>query len=328
MSKLLNVGIVGATGLIGKKFIEVLEKRNFPLNTIKLFASRKSIGKTIYAFGKELTVSGLSDGCFLGLDLVFFSAGKDVSLKYAPIAINDGAFVIDNSSAFRNKDAIPLIIPEINGNVLKNSNSRLIANPNCSTIIAILPLKNLDRLYKVKRIIFTTLQAVSGSGQKGLDELKRCKKGGKRLIYPLNVSKNCIAKIGDYDVYGYTEEELKMVNETQKIFGKKIKISSTCIRVPIKNCHGISVEVELKKEFFEEDIKSILKNTDGVHLCDLPSFEQADGKDEVCVGRIKKSLALKNGICYFCVGDNTLKGASLNAIQIAELLIKFGKFDK
>ncbi len=325
MSKLYNVGLVGATGLIGKKFIEVLQKENFPVGKIKLFASKKSAGKTVYAFGKELTVQTLSDGCFLGLDIVFFSAGKEVSLKYAPKAINDGAFVIDNSSAFRKKDLVPLVIPEINGDLLKTSVSRLISNPNCSTAIAILPLYRLDQLFGVKRIIFTTFQAVSGSGQKGVDDLKRCKKGGKPQFFPLNIAKNCIAKIGDFDIFGYTDEELKMVNETQKIFGKKIDVSATCVRVPINNCHGVSVEVEFEKEFFEEDIKGILNSTAGVKVCDLPSFEYADGKGEILVGRIKKSLAFKNGISYFCVGDNSLKGASLNAVQIANLLINFGK---
>ena len=241
------------------------------------------------------------------------------------MAINDGAYVIDNSSAFRNKDKIPLVIPEINGDVLKTNASRLIANPNCSTAIAILPLKILDKLYTVKRIIFTTFQAVSGMGQKGIDDFTRCKKGAKPKIFPLDISKNCIPLIGNADAFGYTDEELKMVNETQKIFNKKIAVSATCVRVPIKNCHGISVEVEFEKEFFEEDIKSIFKMTDGVKLVNIPSFEQADNKDEIFVGRIKKSLVFKNGISYFCIGDNTLKGASLNAVQIAERLIEYGK---
>lgn len=325
MSKFYNVGIVGATGLIGKKFIEVLQKRNFPIKNIKLFASNKSEGKTVYAFGKELTVLSLTDGCFCGLDLVFFSAGKEISKMYAPIAINDGAYVIDNSSAFRNKTAIPLIIPEINGELLKSNKSRLIANPNCSTAIAILPLTQLNQTYGVKRIVFTTFQAVSGSGQKGVDDLARCKKGVKPLFYPLDISKNCIPKIGEFDLFGYTDEELKMINETQKIFGKKINLTATCVRVPIKNCHGVAVDVEFEKEFCDEDIKGILKNTEGVEICDLPSFEKADTKENVLVGRIKRCLAFKNGLSYFCVGDNTLKGASLNAVQIAELLIKLGK---
>ena len=325
MNKFYNVGIVGATGLIGKKFIEVLQKQNFPVITLRLFASEKSVGKNFYAFSKEIMVEPLCEGCFLGLDLVFFSAGKDVSLKYAPLAINDGAYVVDNSSAFRNKNQIPLIIPEINGEILKTSNSRLIANPNCATIIGILPLKNLNKLFGVKRIIFTTFQAVSGSGQKGVDDFLRCKKGANPKFYPIDVYKNCIAKIGDFDVFGYTDEELKMVNETQKIFDKKIDISATCVRVPIKNCHGVSVDVEFENEFFEEDIKGIIKDTDGVEISPLPSFESADGKANVFVGRIRKSLAFNNGISYFCVGDNTLKGASVNAVQIAKLLIKYGK---
>ena len=325
MKKAFNVAIVGATGLIGSKFIHVLEKRKFPINKLKLFASEKSVGKKIFAFDNEYELCRLDEGCFLGVDIAFFSAGKEISLKYAPIAINEGAYVIDNSSAFRQNPQIPLIIPEINGTVLKNSSSRLIANPNCSTAIGILPLKVLDEHLGIKRVIYTTFQAVSGSGQKGVNDLNECKMGNKPKFYVADVSKNFVPEIGNYSIYGYTEEELKMIDETRKILGKYIPISSTCVRVPIENCHGVSVEVELEKNFYDEDIKTLFRAVKGITLCKLPLPQNADGNDNVLVGRIKRSFAFKNGLCYFCVGDNTLKGASLNAVQIAEMLVKYNK---
>ena len=325
MKTTFNVAIVGATGLIGRKFIEVLENRNFPIKSIKLFASKKSVGKKLVAFEKEITVQEPCEGCFECVDLAFFSAGKNVSSIYAPIAVNEGAYVIDNSSAFRKNPKIPLVIPEINGEVLQNTNSRLIANPNCSTAIGILPIKTLDNLFGVKRIIYTSYQAVSGCGKQGLNDLTNCKLGFNSKLFGVDVSKNFIPKIGNYTIFGYTEEELKMIEESKKILDKDIPISATCVRVPIENCHGVSVEVELEKNFFDEDIKSIFRQIKGVTLCDLPLPQNADCKDEVLVGRIKRSLAFKNGISYFCVGDNTLKGASLNAVQIAERLILYNK---
>jgi len=325
MRKLYNVAIVGATGLIGRKFIKVLEKRGFPIKDLTLFASEKSIGRCIYALGKHRRVKPLSENCFNGIDIVFFSAGASVSQKYAPIAERSGAFVIDNSSAFRNKSNVPLIVPEINGDVLKDYNGKIISNPNCSTIQAILPLKTLDEKYNVKRVIYTTFQAVSGSGNKGIRDLKNCAKGNSPHFYPVNIAKNCIPQIGETTVYGYTEEELKMVNETKKILDKDIPISATCVRVPIENCHGVSVSIEFEKDFYDEDIRSIMRTVKGIKFADLPIEELANGEDEVFVGRIKRNLAYKSGLEFYCVGDNTLKGASLNAIQIAEKLISLNK---
>ena len=325
MRENLNIGIVGATGLIGRAFIKTIEQSSLPVKSIRLFASPKSIGTKIDASGHKITVEGLDENCFNGLDLVFFSAGKEVSKIYAPIAERSGATVIDNSSAFRQDNAVPLVIPEINGENLLTYKGRLIANPNCSTAIALLPLNKINALYGVKRLVFTTYQAVSGSGNKGLIDLERGFCGKSPKFYPVDVSKNCIPQIGNLKEFGYTDEELKMVNETQKILQKRIKISATCVRVPIKNCHAISVEVELEKPFLDEEIKSVFTSTGGVLLCDLPTQELADGKREVYVGRIKRSLAFKNGLSFFCVGDNTLKGAALNAVQIAEFLFMHGR---
>ena len=323
--KKYNVAIVGATGLIGSKFISVLLNRNFPINNLKLFASHKSVGKEIIINGKAFVVEGLDENSFENIDLAFFSAGADVSKKFAKIATKRGVTVVDNSSAFRMEKDVPLIVPEINGKILKVHDGKLISNPNCSTIQSVLPLKNLDRLYGLKRIIFTTYQAVSGSGNKGINDLYANFRGLKPSFYPVDISKNTLPQIGNFSKWGYTEEELKIVNETQKIFNKKIMVSSTCVRVPIENCHAVSVEVELKKDYCDEEIKSIINATKGVKVVDLPLQEKASGKDEVFVGRIKRSLAFKNGLSFYCVSDNTLKGASLNAVQIAELLLRFDK---
>ncbi|MBR2337299.1 MAG: aspartate-semialdehyde dehydrogenase [Clostridia bacterium] len=325
MKKTFNVAIVGATGLIGNKFISVLEKNSFPIKTLNLLASQKSEGKIIRAFGKQITVNKLDKNSFSGVDLAFFSAGKEISNEFVPIALKSGAFVIDNSSAFRQSKNIPLVVPEINGEILKTTDSRLISNPNCSTAIAVLPLKMLDSRFGVKRVIFTTYQAISGSGQRGINDFLSSKNGEKPKFYKVDASKNFIPEIGNYSVYGYTDEELKLINETQKILGKRLQISATCVRVPIENCHGVSVEAELEKEFLDEDIKTLFRSVKGTRLCDLPTPQKADGIDDVLIGRIKRSLAFKSGLSYFCVGDNTLKGAALNAVQIAQALVSYGK---
>ena len=325
MRKLYKIAVVGATGLIGRKLIKVLEKRNFPAKEITLFASEKSVGRCIYALGKHRPVKTLNENAFNGLDIVFFCAGSDISKTYTPIAIKCGAFVIDNSSAFRKIDEIPLIIPEINGNILKNYNGKIISNPNCSTAISVLPLKTLDDNFGIKRIIYTSFQAVSGSGNKGIRDLKRCLNGNKPQFYPVNICKNCLPQIGNFSIFGYTEEELKMVDETRKILGKQIPISATCVRVPIENCHGVSISVELEKPYLDEEIRGIFATTKGITISDIPLCENANNKDEVLVGRIKRSFAFENGVDFYCVGDNTLKGATLNAVQIAEKLISFNK---
>ncbi|MBQ8725626.1 MAG: aspartate-semialdehyde dehydrogenase [Clostridia bacterium] len=325
MKKIFNVAIVGASGLIGRKFIEVLEKRRFPVGEIKLFASEKSRGKKMTAFGRSIELKTLDENSFKGTDIVFFSAGKNVALKYAPIAESQGAFVIDNSSAFRQNPDTALIIPEINGKSLNQYKNKIISNPNCSTAIALLPLFYLHKRYRLKRVIYTTYQGISGSGQRGIDDYKRCENGLIAQFFPINPTKNCIPKIGGFSKYGYTEEELKMVFETQKILGLTLPVSATCVRVPVLNCHAVSVDAEFEKEIYDEDVKSILKNAQGVRLADLPCQTLADGKDEILVGRIKRSFAFNNGLSFYCVGDNTLKGASLNAVQIAELLINSGR---
>ena len=321
-----NIGVVGATGLIGKKFLNLLEKRRFPAGEIRLFASDKSKGEKITVSNKRLIVKSLSGkDDFATLDIVFFFAGASVSLKYAPQAENSGAVVIDNSSAFRTYADVPLVIPEINADVITLSNRKIIANPNCSTIQAILPLKYISRTFGIKRIIFSTYQAVSGSGKKGVADLLLSRSGFSPTFYPVPVSKTCLCKIGDDLPDGYTEEERKMRFETNKILGIDAKISAVCIRVPVENCHAVSVEAELKKHAPLNDVINEISLVEGVEIRDYPSSVEADGKNEVLVGRIRKSTAFENGISYMTFADNTLKGAALNALQIAEYLLETNK---
>ncbi len=318
--KKYNIAVVGATGLIGRKFIEVLEKRNFPVNSPRFFASERSANKKIRAFGKDYVVETLENLDARGIDFAFFSAGKKVSLKYAPAFAKAGATVIDNSSAFRNFPDIPLIIPEINGAQISNANG-IIANPNCSTIIALTPLKNILKKYGLKKIIFSSYQAVSGSGMKGIRDLLLTRHGFSPEFYDYDISETCIPVIGELSEGGYTEEERKMINETKKITGLDVAVSATCVRVPIENCHGISVEVETEKPVVAALLASEMEYSSAL-FSPIPVASEADGKDEVVFGRIRKSNVFENGFSYFAVGDNTLKGAALNAVQIAESIIK------
>ena len=319
------VGIVGATGLIGRNFIKVLEKRNFPVGELKLFATKKSEGKKIHAFSRIITVENATKNSFSGLDIVFFTAGKDAALSLAKYAAESGAYVIDNSSAFRNDVNVPLIIPEINMHKLDSYDGKIISNPNCSTIQAILPLADIYKEYGLKRLIISSYQAVSGSGQKGINDLTRCFEGKSPLFYPVDIAHNTLCKIGEEQSNGYTDEEIKALSETNKIFDIDIPVSATCVRVPIENCHGVSVEAEFSKDFDIEDIRAKIGRTKGVKLKNLPNQSYANKKDEVFVGRIRKSTAFERGIAYFAVADNTLKGAGLNAVQIAEGLIELKK---
>lgn len=323
--KSYSVGLVGATGLIGEKFIKVLENRKFPVDGFKAFASEKNHGKTIFAFDKKITVETLSKGCFDDLDIIFFSAGADVSRKYAPIAERIGATVIDNSSAFRYLDDVPLVIPEINFDTIDLEKRKIISNPNCSTIQAVLPLKYVTRIHGVKRIIYSTYQAVSGSGKKGVKDLLLTRQGFSPSFYPLPVAENCICKIGDELENGYTEEEIKMQLETRKILGINSPISATCVRVPVENCHAVNVEVELDGKFDLKEIEKEIKSVEGIEISNFPSSAIADGNDRVFVGRLRKSTAFENGVTFITFADNTIKGAALNAVQIAEKLIEYDK---
>lgn len=315
------VGIVGATGLIGGKFIKVLENRKFPVGEFRPFASAKNAGKTIFAFNENLKLRLLRDGCFDGLDFVFFCAGRDVSLRYAPAAAAAGAIVVDNSSAFRREKDIPLVVPEINFGEITSAD-RLISNPNCSTIQAVLPLSVIRENFGIERIIYTTYQAVSGSGRKGVADLRLTGYGFSPSFYPLPISRTCIPEIGDFTPDGYTEEEKKMEFETNKILGVSVPVSATCVRVPIENCHAVAIEVEVKKPIDLSEVKAKLAAKRGIVLSDLPSAVEADGSYDVFVGRIRKSTAYENGLSFITCADNTLRGAAYNAVRIAEKIIE------
>lgn len=315
------VGVVGATGLIGGKFIKVLENRKFPVGEFRPFASAKNAGKTIFAFNENLKLRLLRDGCFDGLDFVFFCAGRDVSLRYAPAAAAAGAIVVDNSSAFRREKDIPLVVPEINFGEITSAD-RLISNPNCSTIQAVLPLSVIRENFGIERIIYTTYQAVSGSGRKGVADLRLTGYGFSPSFYPLPISRTCIPEIGDFTPDGYTEEEKKMEFETNKILGVSVPVSATCVRVPIENCHAVAIEVEVKKPIDLSEVKAKLAAKRGIVLSDLPSAVEADGSYDVFVGRIRKSTAYENGLSFITCADNTLRGAAYNAVRIAEKIIE------
>lgn len=315
------VGVVGATGLIGGKFIKLLENRKFPVGEFRPFASAKNAGKTIFAFNENLKLRLLRDGCFDGLDFVFFCAGRDVSLRYAPAAAAAGAIVVDNSSAFRREKDIPLVVPEINFGEITSAD-RLISNPNCSTIQAVLPLSVIRENFGIERIIYTTYQAVSGSGRKGVADLRLTGYGFSPSFYPLPISRTCIPEIGDFTPDGYTEEEKKMEFETNKILGVSVPVSATCVRVPIENCHAVAIEVEVKKPIDLSEVKAKLAAKRGIVLSDLPSAVEADGSYDVFVGRIRKSTAYENGLSFITCADNTLRGAAYNAVRIAEKIIE------
>lgn len=315
------VGVVGATGLIGGKFIKVLENRKFPVGEFRPFASAKNAGKTIFAFNENLKLRLLRDGCFDGLDFVFFCAGRDVSLRYAPAAAAAGAIVVDNSSAFRREKDIPLVVPEINFGEITSAD-RLISNPNCSTIQAVLPLSVIRENFGIERIIYTTYQAVSGSGRKGVADLRLTGYGFSPSFYPLPISRTCIPEIGDFTPDGYMEEEKKMEFETNKILGVSVPVSATCVRVPIENCHAVAIEVEVKKPIDLSEVKAKLAAKRGIVLSDLPSAVEADGSYDVFVGRIRKSTAYENGLSFITCADNTLRGAAYNAVRIAEKIIE------
>jgi aspartate-semialdehyde dehydrogenase len=333
-----KISIVGATGAVGETFLQILEERNFPVGSLRLLASEKSKGKIIKYKDKEYAVEVLNEKSFDGIDIAFFSAGASISREYVKYAISSGAVVIDNSSAFRLEQDVPLVVPEVNSQeILKHKG--LIANPNCTTIIMLVALKPLYAYSKIKKVIVSSYQAASGAGARALDELLTQSKAfveGKEIevkYFAHQLLFNVIPHIDKFMDNGYTREEMKMVNETRKIMGDdSIKVSATCVRVPVLSAHSEAVSVELEKDITVEKAKELFKNAKGVQLSDeidnniypMPLF--AAGQNDCFVGRIRKDLALENGISFFVVGDQLRKGAALNGLQIAEVLI--GKDEK
>ncbi len=328
--KQFNVAVVGATGLVGETMLRVLEERGFSVRELLPLASENSRGKSVKFAGKKIPVQALSKDSFKGMDFALFSAGASVSLEYAPIAASSGAIVIDNTSAFRMEEDIPLIVPEVNGDVLKSFKGGIIANPNCSTIQLVCVLKPIHDVAKIKRVVVSTYQSVSGAGRDAIGELEEGSRNVhcKVKTFPHRIAFNCIPHIDVFEMNGYTREELKVVNETKKIMGDEtIAVTCTAVRVPVKVGHSESVNIETFKKLSAQDARIILSKAPNVVVIDEPAMASyplainAEGRDEVFVGRIREDISIENGIECWVVSDNLRKGAATNAVQIAELLI-------
>ena len=333
-----KVAVVGVTGAVGQEMLRILEERNFPVGELKPLASERSRGKRITFKGVEIPVEVLSRESFRGMDLALFSAGASISGEFAPLAVEAGCLVVDNSSAFRYEDDIPLIVPEVNPHQIKEVKNRgIIANPNCTTIISIVPLKPLHDYGKIERIIASSYQATSGAGAQAMLELEeqvRDYAAGKPLnsrVFPYQIAFNLIPQIDVFLENGYTKEEMKMVWETRKIMeAPQIRVTATCVRVPIFRAHSVSITIETERKITREKALELLSQAPGVQVLDDPSNRRypmplyVAGKDDCFVGRIREDISCERGLNLFVVGDQLRKGAALNAIQIAELLVSEG----
>ena len=329
MNKKPNLAVVGVTGVVGTTFLKVLEENDFPFENLYFMASARSAGKTITFKGKDYVVEELTEHSFdKPIDIALFSAGGSVSEKFAPIAAAHGVTVVDNSSQWRMDPDVPLVVPEVNPEAVKDVKKGIIANPNCSTIQAMLPIKALHDKYGIKRIVYSTYQAVSGAGMKGINDLKNGMAGNDTCVaFPHPIAGNCLPQIDVFLDNGYTKEEMKMINETHKILDEAIQVTATTVRVPVFDSHSESINLQLEKPFEVEDIKELLANSPGIIVQDdpennvYPLARSAAGTDEVYVGRIRRDYSIENGLNIWCVADNIRKGAATNTVQIAELLI-------
>ena len=335
-TKKYNVAIAGATGAVGGAMLDVLARRDFPLKELRLLASERSVGKKLQFQGREIEVQLLSKDAFENIDVALFSAGAARSLEFAPAAAAAGAVVVDNSSAFRMDDEIPLVVPEVNPQAIGQYKKRgIIANPNCSTIQMLVALKPIHDQAVIKRIVVSTYQAVSGSGAKAIEELRSqvmAYAAGSPLIssvYPHQIAFNCLPHIDSFLDNGYTKEEMKMVHETRKIFeDPSIGVTATTVRVPVIYGHSESVNIETEKKISAADVKKLMAAAPGVELVDDPETNtyplaiDSAGKFATLVGRIRADESIENGINLWVVSDNILKGAALNAVQIAEIVVK------
>lgn len=327
---MIRCAVVGATGVVGQTFLKVLEEKKLKIDEYELFASSKSKGKVVRFMGEDYTIQELTEDSFENskFDFALFSAGSSVSKKYAPLAAKTGCVVVDNSSYFRMHDEVPLVVPEVNPyDIFKHKG--IIANPNCSTIQAMLPLKALGDKYPIRRVIYSTYQAVSGAGNAGINDLVNTRNGSSPSKFPYSITDNCIPQVDIFLENNYTKEEMKMVDETRKILHEpNLPITATCVRVPLLNCHSESINVEFDSEFKIEDIFDTLSNYPGIIVVDdtlnnrYPINELANGIDEVLVGRIRRDYSVKNGINLWVVADNVRKGAASNAVQILEKLME------
>ena len=335
----MNIAIVGATGNVGRKTLEVLEKKGLKIDNLYLVASSKSVGLKIKFKGKEYEVSDLENFDFSKAKIIFFAAGGKISEKFAEKA-SKSSFIIDNSSFFRMDKDVPLIVPQVNPEDLKNIKKNIIANPNCSTAQLVIALKPLHDLFEIKRVVVSTYQSVSGGGKAPMDELVEQTKlalEGKNIEsknFTKQIAFNAIPHIDTFSEFGYTKEELKMTNETKKILDDKIDLTATCVRLPISVCHSESVNIQFKKSFSLEKVKQSLDNFEGCKVIDervdggyITPLE-AEGKDETFISRIREDKTIENGLNLWIVSDNLLRGAALNAVEIAETLIKNNFYGK
>ncbi len=331
--KKYNVAVVGATGMVGRKMLQVLEERQLPIDNFYAFASAKSAGKSIEFNGKEYTVIELTEANIAKykIDFAIFSAGGGTSKTFAPVFAKQGTVVIDNSSQWRMDPSVPLVVPEVNPQDL-SWHKNIIANPNCSTIQAVVALAPLHRKYGIKRIVYSTYQAVSGAGVAGYDDLKNGINGVSPKKFPKPIFGNCLPHIDVFLPNGYTKEEEKMINETRKILGDDtLKITATTVRVPVYHGHSESINVEFKKPITLDGVRETLKNAEGIVLMDdpengvYPTALECEDKDEVFVGRLRLDDSVENGLNMWVVADNIRKGAATNAVQIAQTLIKMNK---
>ena len=331
-----NVAVVGATGAVGEEMRTVLEERLFPVAELRLLASERSAGQLLEFRDERIRVGVLREDSFENIDIGLFSAGGSVSDKFAPLAVAAGAVVVDNTARFRMEPDIPLVVPEVNAQEIAQYKRRgIIANPNCSTIQMVVALKPIHEVARIKRVVVSTYQSVSGAGRMAMEELSQQTVAlfdGKELVkerFPHQIAFNCIPHIDAFVEGGYTKEEMKMVNETRKILGEpSLRITATAVRVPVFCGHSESVNIETEKKLTAEDVKAILRAAPGVLLCDEPENNvypmaiDAVGGDATLVGRIREDDSVPNGINLWIVADNLRKGAALNAVQIAEILIR------
>ncbi|WP_035588788.1 aspartate-semialdehyde dehydrogenase [Hippea jasoniae] len=332
------VAVVGATGAVGEEMVLTLEQRGFPVKLLRPLASERSIGKSVKFKGEEIPVEVLDKDSFKGIDIALFSAGGSISKQFAPIAAESGAIVVDNTSYFRMEKDVPLVVPEVNpDDIAFYKNRGIIANPNCSTIQMVVALKPILDQYGIKRIVVSTYQATSGAGRRAMEELVEQTKAWFEFKYddvkpvkiPKKIAFNCVPHIDVFFDNGYTKEEMKMINETRKIFHKpELPVTATCVRVPVFRGHAESVNVETQKPFEIDEVRELLSKAAGCKVVDNPEKLEyptpidVAGKDETFIGRIRRDESVENGLNLWVVADNLRKGAALNAVQIAEILIK------
>ena len=328
--KKYNVAVVGATGMVGRTFLKVLEELKLPVENYYLMASKRSAGTTVEFMGKDYVIEELTENSFdKDIDIALFSAGGSTSEKFAPIAASKGVVVIDNSSTWRMDPEVPLVVPEVNpDDILKHKG--IIANPNCSTIQAMVAMKPLHDKYTIKRVVYSTYQAVSGAGMAGWKDLEDGLKGEAPKKFPHPIANNCLPHIDVFLPNGYTKEEMKMVNETRKILGDDtMRITATTVRVPVFNSHSESINLEFEKQFDLDELKEVLKNAPGIIVQDdpennvYPLATNATGTNETYVGRIRRDESVESGVNLWVVADNIRKGAAANAVQIAQKLISY-----